>query len=235
MPPIQRRAASRLRLASSLVVERVVRGRRGSGHRLLPVAVMGLVVDDHHVRHRHQLRHHPLQHLALRFERLRHVAGAPLQKLPAAPGQLEALAQLERVVVGDDDAGAVQVVQHVGRNQLTTAVVALGIVRVQHAKPITDREARCDDEKATGKALAARVPHRVDRLPSDQHRHHGRLAGAGGELQAEAGETGVRFGVRRGEELDKALGLLAELRRALRSARSRSRRPRSGRRTAGRR
>ena len=40
-------------------------------------------------------------------------------------------------------------------------------------------------------SLAARVAHGVDRLPGDQHRHDGRLAGAGGHLHGEPHSSGL--------------------------------------------
>ena len=48
-----------------------------------------------------------------------------------------------------------------------------------------DGQAGRDDEEAAGEVLAAGPANGVERLPGDQHRHDGRLAGAGGELQRE--------------------------------------------------
>ena len=42
-----------------------------------------------------------------------------------------------------------------------------------------------DDQEAAGELLAGGAAHGVDRLPGDQHRHDGGLAGAGGELQGQ--------------------------------------------------
>ena len=71
--------------------------------RLFAVAVMRLVVEHEDVLHAHQLGHDALEHLAFGLERLQLVAGAALQERAAALGELEALAALEGVVVGDDD------------------------------------------------------------------------------------------------------------------------------------
>ena len=77
---------------------------------------MRLVVEDEDVLHAHQVGHHPLEHLAFGFERVQFFA-APLEQGAAAAGKLDALAKLEGVVVGDDDLGAVDVVEHVAGNQ----------------------------------------------------------------------------------------------------------------------
>ena len=71
----------------------------------LPVAVVGLVIDHEDVLHAHQVGHDALDHLAFGLQRLQVVASAALEELASAFGKLDALAQLEGVVVGDDDLG----------------------------------------------------------------------------------------------------------------------------------
>ena len=56
------------------------------------------------------------------------------------------------------------------------AVVAVRVVRVQHAQPVTNGEAGGHDEESAAEAPAAGTAHRVDRLPGDDHRHDGGLA-----------------------------------------------------------
>ena len=129
-----------LLVALQVLVVRVVR--------LLAVAVMRLVVEDEDVLHAHQVGHDALEHLAFGFQRVQLLAAAPLKQLAPAFGQLDALAQLEGVVVGDDDLGAVDVVEHVAGNEFAAGVVAVGIVRLQHAQPVLDREAGRADQKA---------------------------------------------------------------------------------------
>ena len=173
---------------------------------------MGLVVDGEDVLHPHQLGHHPLQHLSFGLQRLQRCAIAALQQQAPALGQRHALAQLEGVVVGDDDAGAAELGQQIGRDQFAAGVVAVGIVGQQHPQAVADGDARRDDEEAAGEALAVGVADGVDRLPGDQHRHHGGLAGAGGELERDAQQLRVGLGVGVGEVLDEALAVLARVR-----------------------
>ena len=51
-------------------------------------------------------RHHALQHLAFGFQGLQRSGAALQQAAPASGSDLQGLAQLEGVVVGDDDVGA---------------------------------------------------------------------------------------------------------------------------------
>ena len=69
-------------------------------------------------------------------------------------GEFDAFAQLEGVVVGDDDLGPVHVVEHVARNELAVVVVAVGVVGLEDAQAVLDREARRDDQEAAGEVLA---------------------------------------------------------------------------------
>ena len=83
--------------------------------RLLAVAVVRLVVEHEDVLHAHQVGHDPLEHLAFGFQRVAAPRPCALEQRAAALGELDALAQLEGVVVGDDDLGPVHVVEHVAR------------------------------------------------------------------------------------------------------------------------
>ena len=60
--------------------------------------------------------------------------------------------------------------------------------------------------------LAAGLADGVDRLPGDDHRHDGGLAGAGGQLQRETHQFRVRAVVGIGEVLEKPLARFAQLR-----------------------
>jgi hypothetical protein len=149
----------------------------------------------------HEIGHHPLQHLSRRLAG-DEIGAAAGQEFPGAGGQLHPLPQLEGVVVGDHDLRPADVVEHVGRHELAGGVVVVGVVGLEHPKPVADREAGGDDEKATGEIPAAWPPHGIDCLPGDEHRHHGRLPGPGGELEGEPGEAGVGLGIGRGQVVE---------------------------------
>ena len=150
--------------------------------RLLAVAVVGLVVEHQDVLHAHEVRHHPLEHLA-RGLAGRDVRTPALEEGAASLRDGEGLALHEGVVVGDDDLGAVQVAEHVGRHQLAALVVAVRVVRLEHPQAIADGETRGDHQESAREPPAAGTAHRIDGLPRDEHGHDGGLAGAGRELE----------------------------------------------------
>ena len=228
-PEIQSRAASLFFSASffSSPFRSFVVGVFG----LFAVAVVRLVVEHQDVLHAHQVGHHALEHLAFGFQRVQFLAAA-LEQRAAALGEFDALAQLEGVVVGDDDLGPVHVVEHVAGNQFAVCVVAVGVVRLENAQAVLDGQPGRDDQKAARELLAAGPAHGVDGLPGDQHGHDGGLAGAGGELQGQAQQFGVGVVVGVGQVLEEALARLRTAARP-RSARWRSPPLRPGRRTAG--
>ena len=162
-----------------------------------------LVVDDHEVLDAHQLRHHALKHLSLGLDGLHRLAAPPFDRRTRATGHTDRLAELEGVVVGDHDLGAVQIGQQVRWDELATLVVGIGVVWLQHTQPVADRDAGCDDEEPTGEAPAARMSHGVDRLPRDQHRHDRRLTCARREIEREPSEARVRPLVRRVEVVEE--------------------------------
>ena len=82
---------------------------------------------------------------------------APLKQLASARGQFDALAELEGVVVGDDDLGPVHVVEHVAGNEFAAGVVAVGIVGLENAQAVFDREAGRADQKAAREMSCCRV------------------------------------------------------------------------------
>ena len=159
--------------------------------RFLAVAMMRLVIDDEDVLHAHQLGHDALEHLAFGFGGDDLIAGAALEQLSPAFGNIDALAQLEGVIVGDDDLGTAYVVQQVGRHQFPFPVVAVGIKRLKYTQAIPDGKTRGANQKAAGELLGSGATHRIDRLPGDQHGHHGRLARPGGQLEGQPHQFGV--------------------------------------------
>ena len=108
--------------------------------RFFTIAVMRLVVDDEDVLHAHQVRHYALEHLPFSLLRVQFLAAATLQKLPSTLGQVHALAELEGVVVGDNDLGPVYFVEQVAGNEFAAGVVAVGVVRLEDAQSIFDRQ-----------------------------------------------------------------------------------------------
>jgi len=58
----------------------------------------------------------------------------PWSRDSPASRNLNALAQHEGVVVGDDDLGLEKIPEHVARNEFAAGVVAVGIVGLEHAQ-----------------------------------------------------------------------------------------------------
>ena len=117
------------------------------------------------------------------------------------------------MVVGDDDLRLAEFAQHLGRHEFPLCVVGLGVIRQEDAEAVADRDAGCHDEKSARELLAAGTACRVDRLPGDQHGHDRGLAGACGELECEAVETGIGLLVGAFEVVEERPAALPELRR----------------------
>ena len=162
-PEIQTRAAS-LFLSVSLVAALQIAVVRLP--RLLAVAMVRFVVDDQDVLQAHEFRHHPLQHLPLGFERVQRLTSA-LEQGTTASGELHPFATLEGVVVGDDDLGALQIAQHVARDQLAAGIVTVRVIRLEHAQAVADGQAGGDDQKPARKFLTIGPAHGIDGLPGD--------------------------------------------------------------------
>jgi len=109
-----------------------------------------------------------------------------LQQRPAGGGDLHGFPQLEGVIVGDDDHGALDVAQHVARHDLAAGVVAVWVLQQQHAQAILDGQARRDQQEATREFFAVWAAHSVNSLPRDDHRHHRGLARTSSQLQSQA-------------------------------------------------
>ena len=124
---------------------------------------MRFVVERHHAPEPQELGHDAPQHLSFAFKRLDFAIPvyATVEKRAAALGDRHCLAQLESVEVGDDDLRPFQVAQHFGRDEFTTAVVAVRVVRQRYAEAVADRYARRRHQKASGKAPAVRPTNRV--------------------------------------------------------------------------
>jgi hypothetical protein len=156
--------------------------------------MMGFVVQHDDVFHAHQIGHDAMQHLAFGFQSLHLLAAPAFDRVARSFGDVDAFAQFEGVVVGDDDFGAGNVRQHVGRHQFAVLVVALGIVGQQHAQSVADCDAGGNDQKPVRELAAVRMSCGIDRLPGDQHGHNGGFARARGEFQRQAHQ--LRIGLR---------------------------------------
>ena len=85
----------------------------------------------------------------------------------------------------------------------TGLVVAVGIVGLQNAESITDRDPWRDNQKTARELPAGRRADRVDRLPRHQHGHDGRFARTGRHFHGEPDQLRVGLLVR---SLDMSAG-----------------------------
>ena len=170
-----------------------------------------LVVEHDDVLEAHQAGHDPLEHLAFGFQRVQ-FRPAALEQGAGSFREVDPLAQLEGVIVGQHDLGPVDVGEHVAGDQLAALVVAVRVIGHQHAQPVANGDAGGDDQEAAREGLAVRMADGIDRLPGDQHRHDGRLAGAGGELQRKPQQFGVGLLVCPLDVIPELLAALAEFR-----------------------
>ncbi|OQB91969.1 MAG: hypothetical protein BWX86_01906 [Verrucomicrobia bacterium ADurb.Bin122] len=97
-----------------------------------------LVIEHDDVFQAHEVRHDALDHLAFRFERVEVVTAPPLEQRASAGGEFDTLPQLERVEIRDDEFRALEVFQHLLRNQLAMRVVTVGIVWLENAQAVFD-------------------------------------------------------------------------------------------------
>ena len=176
--------------------------------RLLTIAVVRLIVDDHDVLQAHQVGHDALKHLSFSLNRLQRLFTPAFQCGSRSLRDVRSFAKLEGVVVRDDDLGPVEVGQHVVRDQLAALIIAVRVIRLQDSQAISNSDSWCDDQESPRELSTVRTSNRVDRLPRDQHGHHGRLAGSCRELQRDPHQFGIRLLVRRKDMVQE---LLADL------------------------
>ena len=167
-----------------------------------------LIVQHQYVRHAHEIGHDPLQHLAFSLQSIQLGAPALEQSAPTA-GNIHTLAGPEGVVVGDDDPRAFEVSEHVPGDKLPAPVVAVRVVGLKHTQSVLDSDAGSHHQEAAGEPSTVGAPDGVDRLPGDNHRHNGRLAGAGGQLQCQARQFRVGRHARVGQTIEEILPGLA--------------------------
>ena len=111
---------------------------------------MRFVIDDHDALEIHKLGYDALQHLAFTFLGIQLFPTPALQSRTGPAGDLELFPQLERMVIGDNDARLLQILQHILRHQLATGVVGVWIIGLQNAQTVLDGDARRDHQKALG-------------------------------------------------------------------------------------
>ena len=115
---------------------------------------MRLVVDHQNVLHAHQLGHDALEHLPLGFLGREWLTMA-LEKRPSALREFHSLPQFEAVVIGDDDLGAVNVGEHIRRDEFAGLVVRVGIVGLENPQAVADGKARGNNQESARELLAA--------------------------------------------------------------------------------
>ena len=71
------------------------------------------------------------------------------------------------MIVGDDDTGTLHFFKHVGRDEFPVGIVAVGIARLEHTKPIFNRQARSNDQESTGEVRASSAP--FNRIESERN------------------------------------------------------------------
>ena len=132
------------------------------------------------------------------------------------PAELDVhIPRQEGVVVGDDDLGALDLIEQIAGDQFAAGVIAVGVAGLKNPQAVPDGDPGGDDEKAARKLPGAPAADGVDGLPGDQHGHDGGLASPGGELEGQAQQlrVGVVVGIR--QVLQEAFPCLADLGRDL--------------------
>ena len=129
---------------------------------------------------------------------------ATLEQRAASFGKLYAVTELEGVIVGDNDLGAVQVGQHILRDQFAALVMAIRIVGLQHTQTVLYCQTRRYNQETSGEVLAVWPAISVDRLPRNNHGHDCGFPRTGGQLQRHAHQFGICISVRILQMLQKS-------------------------------
>ena len=165
-----------------------------------------LVVDHEDVLETGRFLQHARHHLRRRLYCLRPTFSRRADKHGLRPRRkFKQTLSLECVKVRDDDARGFDERKHVLGDKVPVLVVGLVVVWQQDAQAVLDRDAGRRDEKSVCELGADSVTCGVHRLPGDDHRHHGRLARTGRELEGDAVEVLVRIVVRKGDLLKELL------------------------------
>jgi hypothetical protein len=114
---------------------------------LVPVAMVGFVVDDVDASVIEELAAGPIKHLSIGFRGLDRIRCVALQEAARDLRQRKGLPVLEGVVVGDDDLSAPDFRQHFRWDEFTGFIVVVRIARLKNAEAILDRDAGGDDQE----------------------------------------------------------------------------------------
>src|SRR5712671_1625855 len=132
--------------------------------------MVGFIVEDNDALLVTELSAHALHNLV---RCLRESTGlVATEQFLRKPSGVPTLLWKEGMVVLDDDLRSLQSFEQVRRQNVTLAVVVVGIVRQKNAQAIADRDSRANDEKGIGESGVLRIRELVERLPGDQHPHN---------------------------------------------------------------
>ena len=188
---------------------------------------MGFVVDDQQAPPRFEPSEHPAEDEIVIFTALDLVA--VFAQLAVEGGSLVAgeYAGQKLVVVGDDEAGSQFAEGYAvgGRQKIALPVVIAGFlgavvagVREQYLEPVSDGDARRDDEKVIAVARVVAVFTAIEVVVQNQAGHDHGLARTRGHFEGLAGELVVRVAAGRGltlaeliENVSAGIRLLSQL------------------------
>jgi hypothetical protein len=159
------------------------------------IAVMRLVVEDDDALEGQQLTAGAVQHLSVGFARPHRIGVVALQEAAAHPRELQRIAMLKGVVVGDHHLRLADLAQHVGGDQLAGPVIAVGVLGIEHLEAVENRDAGRHNQKCAREPVGLGGAHGVDRLPCDNHRHNRGLSGAGCHFQREPDQFRVGLAI----------------------------------------
>ncbi len=125
-------------------------------------------------------------HFAQHFANVGLVTLGPALVHATALGNLGVRLPIELVPILDPDAALSQFVVQRRWDDAELVVVVSRRIGNQHRQPVLYRQAGRDDEHILRKPRVLRKRRLIQNLPCDEHRHHDRLARAGGELRTPA-------------------------------------------------
>ena len=157
---------------------------------------MCFVIDDHDVFYAHQVWYDTLQHLPFSFNRVQFFAST-LKQRPPAFRYINSFAQFEGVVVCDNDFGSFDITDHIVGNKFTALIIAIGIIRLQDAKPVANGYAGGDNKEASSEFFALWSSCCIYHLPGNNHGHDGGFACACGKFECQTGyfRVGIVVGI----------------------------------------